>query len=120
MGGTFLGVIEFFSHELLEPDAEVLQLVAALGSQIGQFIERKEAQQELRHEQFLLRMLMDNLPDRIYFKDAQSRFLRNSRAHLQRFGLERASDAIGKSDFDFFSEEHARQAFEDEQQLMRD
>ena len=119
MGGEFLGVIEFFSHEIVEPDVDIIQMVAALGSQIGQFIERKRAQQELQHEQFLLRTLMDNLPDRIYFKDAQSRFLRNSRAHLQRFGLERASEAIGKSDFDFFTEEHARQAFEDEQQLMR-
>jgi PAS domain S-box-containing protein len=119
MGEEFLGVIEFFSHEIVEPDAEVLKLVAALGSQIGQFIERKRTQQELEHERFLLRTLMDNLPDRIYFKDAQSRFLRNSRAHLQRFGLERASEAIGKTDFDFFTDEHARQAFEDEQRLMR-
>ncbi len=119
MGDKFLGVMEFFSHEIMEPDAEVLQLVAALGSQIGQFIERKRAQQELQHERFLLRTLMENLPDRIYFKDAQSRFLRNSRAHLERFSLKHASEAIGKSDFDFFTEEHARQAFEDEQQLMR-
>ena len=119
MGEEFLGVIEFFSHEIIEPDAEVLKLVAALGSQIGQFIERKRAQQALEHEQFLLRTLMDNLPDRIYFKDLQSRFLRNSRAHLQRFGLERATEAMGKTDFDFFTEEHARQAFEDEQRLMR-
>jgi PAS domain S-box-containing protein len=119
MGDDFLGVLEFFSHEIVEPDADVLQLVSALGSQIGQFIGRKRAQQELEHEQFLLRTLMDNLPDRIYFKDAQSRFLRNSRAHLKRFGLEKASDAIGKSDFDFFTDEHARQAFEDEQRLMQ-
>jgi PAS domain S-box-containing protein len=119
MGGEFLGVIEFFSHEIVAPDAEVLQLVAALGSQIGQFIERKNTRQKLQHEQFLLNTLMQNLPDRIYFKDRQSRFLRNSRAHLQRFGLERPGDAIGKTDFDFFTEEHARQAFEDEQELIR-
>lgn len=119
MGGKCLGVIEFFSHAILAPDGEVLRLVAALGSQIGQFIERKRAQQALQHERFLLNTMMENLPDRIYFKDLQSRFLRNSKAHLKRFGLERASDAIGKTDFDFFTEEHARQAYEDEQELIR-
>ena len=119
LGDEFLGVVEFFSREILEPDAEVLKMVAVLGSQIGQFIQRKIAQQKLQHEQFLLNTLMENLPDRIYFKDSQSRFLRNSKAHLQRFGLEHASDAMGKSDFDFFTEEHARQAFADEQQLIR-
>jgi len=81
--------------------------------------DRKRAEADLEHERFLLRTLMDNLPDRIYFKDEQSRFLRNSRAHLERFGLTHASQAIGKSDFDFFTEEHAREAFEDEQRLMR-
>jgi len=119
LGGDLLGVAEFFSHEIVAPDTETLQLVAALGSQIGQFIQREKAQRELEHEQFLLRTLMDNLPDRIYFKDAQSRFLRNSRAHLERFGLTDPREALGKTDADFFTEEHARQALADEQRLMQ-
>ena len=81
--------------------------------------DKHRAAAELEHERFLLRTLMEHLPDRIYFKDRESRFLRNSRAHLQRFGLTEAAQAIGKSDFDFFTEEHARQAYEDEQELMR-
>ena len=119
MGGEFLGVIEFFSHEIVEPDGEVLRLVAGLGSQIGQFIERKQAQQELQHEQFLLRTLMDNLPDRIYFKDRQSRFMRVSKALLTMHGIADAAEIQGKTDFDYFTEEHARQAFDDEQRMIQ-
>jgi two-component system sensor histidine kinase/response regulator len=81
--------------------------------------DKRRAAAELEHERFLLRTLMEHLPDRIYFKDRASRFLRNSRAHLQRFGLTEAEQAIGKTDFDFFTEEHARQAYNDEQELMR-
>jgi PAS domain S-box-containing protein len=119
MGGSFLGVMEFFSHQIVEPDAEVLQLVAALGSQIGQFIERKRTQEELQREQYLFAALMENLPDRIYFKDRQSRFLRVNRAMISRHGFTDATKIVGKTDFDLFTEEHARQAFEDEQRLIQ-
>ena len=81
--------------------------------------ERRRAEEALVQEERLFRSLMDNIPDRIYFKDAQSRFLRNSRAHLQIFGLTDPEEARGKTDFDFFSEEHARQALGDEQRLMK-
>ena len=67
----------------------------------------------------LLKMLMENLPDQIYFKDAQSRFLKCSRAMLERNGIKSAEEMIGKTDFDVFSEEHARPAFEDEQEIIR-
>ena len=70
----------------------------------------RETNNWLEHERFLLRTLMDNVPEQIYFKDRQSRFLRNNRAHLRAFGVTRPEEAIGKSDFDFFSAEHARQA----------
>ena len=48
VGGEVVGVMEFFSQEILEPDQELLQMLNALGSQIGQFVERKRAEIELQ------------------------------------------------------------------------
>jgi PAS domain S-box-containing protein len=114
-----LGVIEFFSHEIREPDQELLQMFGAIGTLIGQFIERKHAEQALVHERYLLHALMDHVPDNIYFKDAQSRFTRINRALADQFGLADPADAVGKSDADFFSEFHARAALLDEQAVVQ-
>ncbi len=46
-GGKFLGVMEFFSREIREPDRAQLATFTGIGSQIGQFIERKGSEQEL-------------------------------------------------------------------------
>jgi PAS domain S-box-containing protein len=43
-----LGVLEFFSQQIQQPDARLLEMLGAIGSQIGQFIERKEAEEALR------------------------------------------------------------------------
>ncbi|HZO39216.1 MAG TPA: response regulator [Methylomirabilota bacterium] len=45
--GGFLGVMEFFSTEIREPNAAVLTLFEGIGGQVGQFIERKRAEAEL-------------------------------------------------------------------------
>ena len=81
--------------------------------------ERKRAEEALIEERYLLHTLMDNLPDHIYFKDRQSRFTRLNKAIVKWFGLREASEALGKTDFDMFSEEHARQAYADEQEVIR-
>jgi len=72
-------VIEFFSHEIVEPDAEVLQWVAALGHQSGQFMSGNHPA-GLQHEQFLLKTLMEPAGP-ITSRNCRGRFLRNSAAH---------------------------------------
>ena len=80
---------------------------------------RKTMEEELARERFLLRTLMEHIPDKIYFKDVASRFIWLSRETLERFGATNPADVLGKTDFDFFKEEHARQAFENEQEIIR-
>ncbi|HXU64242.1 MAG TPA: EAL domain-containing protein [Polyangia bacterium] len=67
----------------------------------------------------LVETLMDNVPDAIYFKDRQSRFTRINRYAADRFGIADPELAIGRTDFDFFTDEHAAQAMRDEQEIMR-
>jgi two-component system sensor histidine kinase/response regulator len=66
----------------------------------------------------LLEVLMDNLPEAIYFKDTASRFIQVSRSLARRFNLSNPDDARGRTDFDFFGEEHARQAYQNEQEMI--
>jgi PAS domain S-box-containing protein len=81
--------------------------------------ERKRAEAALIEERHLLHTLMDNLPDVIYFKDRESRFTRINKAHARVFGLSDPAQAVGKTDFDFFTDEHAQQAYADEQEIIR-
>jgi PAS domain S-box-containing protein len=48
LGEHVLGVIEFFSREIREPDAALLEMFFAIGGQVGQFIERQRAEDGLR------------------------------------------------------------------------
>lgn len=66
----------------------------------------------------LLQQLMDNMTDNIYFKDIDSRFILFNDAFLRWHGLNNTQEVMGKSDFDLFTEEHAREAFEDEKRIM--
>ena len=92
--------------------------VSRLEHAIRYAIERQRLHATIEHERGLLRALMENLPDSIYFKDRDSRFLRISRALATRFGMQDAAEAIGLTDADFFTSEHAQQARQDELELM--
>jgi len=80
--------------------------------------ERRRTEDDLVRNRHLFRALMDNLPDNIYFKDAQSRFLTVNRAMASWFGFKEPEEMIGKTDFDLFSEEHARIAHDNEKKII--
>jgi two-component system, sensor histidine kinase and response regulator len=80
--------------------------------------ERKRAEDALKREQNIFSNLFDNIPDSIYFKDTESRFVRINNSMAQSFGLQNPDEVIGKTDFDFFNKHHARDAFADEQKII--
>ena len=63
LGGEVLGVIEFFSREIRQPDRELLKMLATIGSQIGQFIERRRAETELRESEQNYRTLFESIDE---------------------------------------------------------
>jgi PAS domain S-box-containing protein len=81
--------------------------------------ERKQTEEKLAWEQFLMLSLMNNIPDAIYFKDLKSRFIRINKAMAIIFGLDNPMNAQGKTDSDFFKNEHSQQAYIDEQEIIR-
>jgi PAS domain S-box-containing protein len=94
---------------------ELEQKVAELSAKNAELTRTNEA---LGTTNKLVEAMLDNVPDRIYFKDAQSRFLKLSRALAKRFGLTDPSLAIGKTDFEYIAAEKAREFYKDEQRII--
>ncbi len=67
----------------------------------------------------ILRMLLDSMPEQVFVKDVEGRFVRVSRTLASRLGCRDASDVLGKTDFDFFTAERARKTQREEREIMR-
>ncbi len=83
-----------------------------------QAIERHRVEKMLMQEQDLFQMLLDNIPDSIYFKDTFSRFTKINKAQAELLGISDPTEAVGKTDFDFFDKGHSQKAFDDEQLIF--
>ena len=73
---------------------------------------------DLVQERDLLRMVINNLPDQVYAKDKQGRFVLNNPTHAKALGADSPEELKGKSDFDFFPPELAAQFYTDEQKTI--
>ncbi|MFO0929919.1 MAG: response regulator [Gemmataceae bacterium] len=108
-------VLEFTKVPLRDTAGQSVGLIGITRDVTAQ----REAERALARERNLLRTLMDNLPDHIFVKDCQSRFVIANTATLRSLGVTALADVIGKTDFDFLPRERAHQFFTDEQRVMR-
>ncbi|MBN2008620.1 PAS domain S-box protein [candidate division KSB1 bacterium] len=78
----------------------------------------KEAQTKLSHERNLLRTLIDNLPDSIYFKDRECRFVIVNKEAARRVGETNPDNIVGKTDLDVHPINLAEKYFADDKQVL--
>ncbi|MBD1825697.1 PAS domain-containing protein [Cyanobacteria bacterium FACHB-DQ100] len=101
LGDEFFGVIECFSDRTQEPDEDLLQLMAAIGRQIGQFMERKRTEAALHESQALFHSFMTHSPVAAYIKHESGQYVYVNALIEQLFDRP-ATELIGNTDFDWF------------------
>jgi PAS domain S-box-containing protein len=80
--------------------------------------DRKHYEDKIQQEHTLLRTLIDNLPDYIYIKDTQGRFVVGNVAVVRRWGFASEDEFIGKTDFDILPHDLAVQYYASEQEII--
>ena len=106
--------VEVSSFFLVKQDNEVDNFVLIIRD-----ITMRNANEKKRiYEHGLLKTLMDNIPDSLYFKDEQSQFVLVNKAKASHSNVS-PEEMIGKTDFDFLSEDQARKIFIDDQSIMQ-
>jgi PAS domain S-box-containing protein len=107
--------------ELLEKTLDQAETLRARDEELSKKLEEiTRIQESLIREKALLDSMLHTLPDSVYFKDIDSKFLRISKSMANRFGVKVPEEVIGKSDFDFRSREEAQLYFDEEQKIIKD
>jgi two-component system, sensor histidine kinase and response regulator len=103
---------------LLRLDGVLTDITDWKVSQEALLDERHRAAEALAQERNLLRTLIDHLPDHVFIKDTESRFVLVNEATVRTLGAASLEVVLGKTDFDFSPRERAEQFFADEQQVV--
>lgn len=118
-----LCVIDTIPRKLSQPQSAILTDLAAVAVDELELrralLAKDEAEKTLAEERTMVRSLIDNLPDYVYVKDTESRFLIANRATACALGAATPAAVIGKTDFDFSPPELAEQYLATEQALFQ-
>jgi PAS domain S-box-containing protein len=94
-GGTFLGAMEFFTRDARAPDELLLASAAILGSQIGQFVVRRKAEDAVAESEARNRAILDSALDAVITMNHRGEVLEFNRAAERVFGYTR-QDVLGR------------------------
>jgi PAS domain S-box-containing protein len=115
-----LGVLRVMNHAHADPyTAREVDIITYVAQQVAIAIDRRAAHSALRAEQRIFQSIMDSVPDTIYVKDRESRFVRINELGARALGKARAADVVGLTDRDFLPPEDAQQLRDEEDEIMR-
>jgi PAS domain S-box-containing protein len=116
-GNETVGILEFFSRSKRKPNENVISTVMTLGSQLGQFIERKQDQEALREREAQLNLITNAVPVLISYIDANERYLFTNAAHQNWYGRDMTGrtvrEALGEANYRL-AQDFIRRALEGE------
>jgi two-component system NtrC family sensor kinase len=116
-GGETVGVIESFHRRMEQPDAALLAMLATMGSQIGQVLERQRVEKALRDSEAFYHSLVESLPQNIFRKDREGRITFGNQRYVATLGSS-LPELLGKTDFDLFPGHLARKYRDDDCRVM--
>jgi len=118
-GEEYIGIMtlsNFSEDQKLDKNSlEILTLVSNL---LAVAVAKKGTEEKLAQQLDFLNSLMENVPEPIYVKDTESRFIRVSKTFANRMQIMDPEKLVGKTDFDLYNKAHAKEAFDDEKEIM--
>jgi PAS domain S-box-containing protein len=105
LGGEALGIVEFFSRRIREPDEQELATLSAIGSQIGQFIRRKGAEQAVQASEKRFRALIEHSYDIVLLLSAEGTILYASPSVERVLGYA-PEELIGRDGYELIHPDH--------------
>lgn len=105
IAGRTIGVIEFFTHRTCEADPDLLEMMGTAAGNVGQFIERQLAEDELRRSEGELAEFFENATIGLHWVGPDGKILRVNRAELEMLGYSR-EEYLGHHIAEFHADEH--------------
>jgi diguanylate cyclase (GGDEF)-like protein/PAS domain S-box-containing protein len=120
VGGRIAGVLSFMSSRVREPDQRLLQCLSVIGSQLGQFLQRKQAEEEQRASRQLLDNIVENIPSAVQLKSVRDgyRMVLWNKAAEAMYGLPR-EEATGRAVHDLWPKAAADAMHAADEELVR-
>lgn len=115
--GKVIGVMTFFSTNVLQPDSELFNIMTDIGKHIGMFINRKLAEEHLYESERRHKLLLENLPQKIFYKDKNSIYVLCNENYARHLKI-RPEEIAGKSDDHFFPKKLAEKYIADDRRVL--
>lgn len=99
-----LAVLVFFMLEPSQQDQRLIEVVSAVAAQLGTVIQQKKAEAALRDKEKYLRLIIDNIPQQIFWKDTNSVFIGCNKNWANAAQLDNPEAVVGMTDYDLIAD----------------